>query len=139
MSRPFSWSMEKGLLKVRRQLTVELGSREAAALLAPGEAADRAWHLLEDQDDMGWVTAGKLLARKRPRLVPVYDRVVRCAFGTRGLSFWLWLNDRFSDYGGALPTGAVGQHPAQCRSAGRGVTGARARRDRLDAAPQQPP
>jgi hypothetical protein len=27
------------------------------------------------------VTAGKLLARKRPALIPVYDDVVRCAFG----------------------------------------------------------
>jgi len=33
------------------------------------------------QDGAGWVTAGKLLARKRPALIPVYDNVVRCAFG----------------------------------------------------------
>jgi len=25
--------------------------------------------------------AGKLLARKRPSLIPVYDEIVRCAFG----------------------------------------------------------
>jgi hypothetical protein len=36
--------------------------------------------LLESQDGAGWVTAGKLLARKRPSLIPVYDNVVRCAF-----------------------------------------------------------
>lgn len=83
---------------------VELGTAEAAALLAPGGAADRAWRMLKDQDDMGWVTAGKLLARKRPKVIPVYDRVVRCALSTHGLpSFWLWLNDRFGEAGGALP------------------------------------
>lgn len=83
---------------------VPLGSPRAGSLLAVGEAADLAWHLLEDQAAMGWVTAGKLLARKRPKLIPVYDRVVRCALGTAGLpSFWLWLNDRFSDSDGALP------------------------------------
>lgn len=85
--------------------SVELGTPEAAALLAKGSAADRAWRMLEDQDDMGWVTSGKLLACKRPKLIPVYDRVVRCALGSAGLpSFWLWLNERFSDDRGALST-----------------------------------
>ena len=28
---------------------------------------------------IGFVTAGKLMARKRPRLIPVYDDVVKCA------------------------------------------------------------
>ncbi|MFF4147786.1 DUF6308 family protein [Streptomyces sp. NPDC001698] len=36
--------------------------------------------------------AGKLLARKRPRLLPVYDRVVRCALGHPRPSFWLALH-----------------------------------------------
>lgn len=35
--------------------------------------------------------AGKLLARKRPRLLPVYDKVVRCALGRPRPSFWLAL------------------------------------------------
>ncbi|MEV7111304.1 DUF6308 family protein [Streptomyces anulatus] len=59
--------------------------------LAAGSLADQAWHLLRDQPDVGWVIAGKLLARKRPRLLPVYDRVVRCAVG-RPPSFWLALH-----------------------------------------------
>jgi hypothetical protein len=61
-----------------------------ALVVADGSPADQAWHLLRDQPDVGWVIAGKLLARKRPRLVPVYDRVVRCAVG-RPPSFWLAL------------------------------------------------
>lgn len=60
--------------------------------LAPGSPAARAWQLLEEQHDVGWVIAGKLLARKRPRLLPVYDTVVRCALGRPRLSFWLALH-----------------------------------------------
>ncbi|MEV0695868.1 DUF6308 family protein [Streptomyces sp. NPDC050388] len=60
--------------------------------LALGSPAARAWQLLEDQPDVGWVIAGKLLARKRPRLLPVYDKVVRCALGRPRPSFWLALH-----------------------------------------------
>jgi Family of unknown function (DUF6308) len=75
---------------------VDLGSAAAANLLADGGPADLAWRLLKAPDGMGWVTAGKLLARKRPRLIPVYDGVVRCALG-RPPNAWLWLNDSFSE------------------------------------------
>jgi len=70
-----------------------------AADLAPGSPADRAWHLLDDQTGVGWVTAGKILARKRPRLLPVYDQVVRCILA-RPQSFWLTLHAalRADDY-----------------------------------------
>ncbi|MFF4504117.1 DUF6308 family protein [Streptomyces sp. NPDC001401] len=65
---------------------------EAEAVdLADGSPAHTAWHLLRDQPGIGWVTAGKLLARKRPRLVPVYDQVVRCVLG-HPKSFWLDLH-----------------------------------------------
>ncbi|MEV5546426.1 DUF6308 family protein [Streptomyces sp. NPDC052309] len=60
--------------------------------LAPGSPADRAWHLLCAQHGVDWVIAGKLLARKRPRLLPVYDKVVRCALGRPRPSFWLALH-----------------------------------------------
>ncbi|MFD7164821.1 DUF6308 family protein [Streptomyces violascens] len=63
-----------------------------ASDLAPGSPAGRAWHLLEGQSDVGWVIAGKLLARKRPRLLPVYDNVVRCALGRPRPSFWVALH-----------------------------------------------
>lgn len=69
--------------------------------LAPGSPADRAWHLLLRQDGVGWVTAGKLLARKRPRLLPVYDDVVRCAVG-RPPSFWPALRSALRADGFAL-------------------------------------
>jgi hypothetical protein len=41
---------------------------------------------------VGWVIAGKILARKRPRLVPVWDNVVKCANG-RPSNAWLWLGE----------------------------------------------
>ncbi len=56
--------------------------------LDPASRAHKAWDLLCKQRGIGWVTAGKLLARKRPRLLPVYDQVVRCALG-RPESPWL--------------------------------------------------
>ncbi|MEU7428240.1 DUF6308 family protein [Streptomyces sp. NPDC040750] len=63
----------------------------APADLATGSPADDAWRLLTNQPGIGWVTAGKILARKRPRLLPVYDQVVRCILG-RPKSFWLELH-----------------------------------------------
>ncbi|MFJ3720815.1 DUF6308 family protein [Streptomyces sp. NPDC090057] len=70
------------------------GSRDDAdaVVVADGPLADRSWRLLEGQSDVGWVIAGKLLARKRPQLLPVYDKVVRCAVGRPRPSFWLALH-----------------------------------------------
>lgn len=70
---------------------VKLGTANASSLVEDGREADQAWHLLEAQRDVGWVTAGKLLARKRPHLIPVWDRVVRCALG-RPDQAWTWLD-----------------------------------------------
>jgi hypothetical protein len=69
----------------------DLGTQGARSLVADGQDADRAWRLLKRQDNVGCVTAGKLLARKRPRLIPVWDNVVRCAFG-RPKRAWRWLD-----------------------------------------------
>jgi hypothetical protein len=37
---------------------------------------------------VGWVTANKLLARKRPELFPVYDQVVKAALQPHSRNFW---------------------------------------------------
>ncbi|MET7694997.1 DUF6308 family protein [Streptomyces sp. NPDC005483] len=74
----------------------------AVSDLAPGSPAARAWELLEGQSDVGWVIAGKLLARKRPRLLPVYDKVVRCALGRPRPSFWLALHAALRENDAAL-------------------------------------
>lgn len=67
-----------------------------AAVVADGSPADQAWSLLCDQYGVDWVIAGKLLARKRPRLLPVYDKVARCALGRPRPSFWLALHAALS-------------------------------------------
>ncbi|MFD7785550.1 DUF6308 family protein [Streptomyces nojiriensis] len=64
----------------------------AATVLSGGSPAEQAWQLLHDQHGVGPVIAGKLLARKRPQLLPVYDKVVRCALGRPRPSFWLTLH-----------------------------------------------
>ncbi len=49
---------------------VELGTDHADELVADGQAADQAWHLLDEQPGIDYVIAGKLMARKRPHLTP---------------------------------------------------------------------
>jgi hypothetical protein len=46
------------------------------SLVAHIGAADQAWSLLKELPGVGWVTAGKLLAAKRPRLLPLLDNDV---------------------------------------------------------------
>lgn len=75
---------------------VALGDSEAREHLIQGAAADKAWHLLKQEPGAGYVTAGKLLARKRPHLIPVYDSVVRCALG-EPQQVWLSLHAILAD------------------------------------------
>jgi hypothetical protein len=75
---------------------VALGEAGADELVASRSPADEAWGLLEASDNVGWVIAGKILARKRPRLIPVWDNVVKCAVG-RPRDGWLWLDGRLQN------------------------------------------
>jgi len=82
--------------KVRKLLqkipaSVALGEADADKHVKNGSSAHQVWRLLDDETDVGWVTAGKVLARKRPQLIPVWDNVVKCAFG-RPRGAWLWLD-----------------------------------------------
>jgi hypothetical protein len=52
--------------------------------------------LLEEPHGMDWFIAQTLLARKRPRLIPVYDRVGRCVSGLPDDS-WGWHLEVFAD------------------------------------------
>jgi hypothetical protein len=82
----------------------ELGIRSAGELVADGGHADQAWQLLNNRIEktgIGWVIAGKLLARKRPKLIPVYDSIVRCQFGAPK-RVWLKLHDQLAENGGEL-------------------------------------
>lgn len=53
-------------------------------MLAPGSPADRLWRHLRRLYQVGQTTTSKLMARKRPRLIPVYDSVIARAFGLHG-------------------------------------------------------
>lgn len=87
---------ELGRLLSQVPTDVDLGSPEAHTHLGEGSAADRAWASLKALPGIGWVTGGKLLARKRPRLLPVYDNVVRCVLGEpKGI--WLALDGVLAD------------------------------------------
>lgn len=75
---------------------LDLGAPGAAEALKEGSSAWRAYELIRRRGEkgiagIGWVTASKLLARKRPRLVPVYDRVVWGAIG-KPTSVWNYFN-----------------------------------------------
>ena len=64
-------------------------------------AADKAWDfLVDDLPYVGPVTAGKLLARKRPRLVPIYDQVIgRWLPYLCNVGFWETLRATLADSG----------------------------------------
>jgi hypothetical protein len=83
---------------------VDLGTLSAGELVADGGHAGQAWRLLNnrsEQTGIGWVIAGKLLARKRPMLIPVYDSIVSCQFGAPK-QVWLKLHDQLFENGGQL-------------------------------------
>jgi hypothetical protein len=69
-------------------LHVTLTDDAAVALIGEGGPAWQLWELLRAikppaQGRLGPVAAGKLLARKRPHLIPIYDSHVKAALGRR--------------------------------------------------------
>lgn len=69
---------------------VQLRDDEAGHLMAPTGPAWELWNLLrdikprpQDRKHLGPVAVGKLLARKRPHLIPVYDSYVKRALSRR--------------------------------------------------------
>ena len=65
-------------------------------------SAAEAWRLLRGLEGMGQVITSKLLARKRPRLIPIRDTVVWCALGWSGNAFWSPLRSELRAEGHAL-------------------------------------
>lgn len=68
----------------------ELGidDRGYGQLLERGNAADRLWWKLLDQPGMGPTTVSKLMAAKRPHLIPIYDEVVSSYLRTDPWKHW---------------------------------------------------
>lgn len=70
--------------------------------IAPGSAADDLWRAVRESG-VGPVTTSKLLARKRPKLLPVIDSVVKEVLGHPAkASFWLTLRAQLNADGGRL-------------------------------------
>jgi hypothetical protein len=68
------------------------------SMVEVGSPADLLWHDLNKIPGIGWVTAGKLLARKRPQLIPVFDRVIRaCLMPTDSDTWWVSLREALRD------------------------------------------
>lgn len=86
-----------GLLDAVPHDSIERVPRET---LAVGGPADRVWRLLRGIDDIGPTIAGKVLSRKRPHLVPVFDTVVHRLLGSP-VGYWFWWHDWFSRPGRA--------------------------------------
>lgn len=90
---------------------VDLGTGDAAGAVKEGSPADRAWRLLVDHDGVSRMVADKLLARKRPRLIPVWDQVVRCALGRPQVGgVWESLDRVIRTPGGAVTERLVRLH-----------------------------
>jgi hypothetical protein len=63
------------------------------SLIRKESAAWKLWEELVEIHQVGWVTASKLLARKRPHLLPVYDNVVKDALRPGPEGFWKSLHE----------------------------------------------
>jgi Family of unknown function (DUF6308) len=80
------------------QIPVDVALADAGAeeLIADGGPASRLWTLLHDikppleRSRLGPVAAGKLLARKRPQLIPVYDSYVKKALDRPRVDETFW-------------------------------------------------
>lgn len=76
---------ERNMWEVRR-LDVNVGS-----------AADALHQALVSLDDIGWVVAGKLLAAKRPKMLPILDNEVNLFLKPPKEMFWVSMYDELAD------------------------------------------
>ena len=90
------------LSELLAEIPYDLDLHEAdATVIGPGSPAWQVWDSLNEIHGIGWVTANKLLARKRPRLLPVYDEVVREVVGDPE-NFWESLREALQADGKSL-------------------------------------
>lgn len=73
---------------------------DATEILHRGQAAWNLWTIIDSYDDVGPTITSKIMARKRPALIPVQDSVIRKALGYRqGMGdFWAHLRALLSGY-----------------------------------------
>ena len=71
------------------QIPVDVDLWEAPEeAIGPDSPAGRLWGHLAELPGMSRAAAGNLLARKRPRLIPVYNRVIRNSLGRKDDEDW---------------------------------------------------
>jgi hypothetical protein len=64
------------------------------SVIEPGSAAHDLHAGLDDLRKVGWVTAGKLMAAKRPRLIPILDKEVMGLLKPPKGKFWITMHDQ---------------------------------------------
>lgn len=84
-----------------------LAAEDFSATLEQGSAALQLWRLLRQSDaerwDVGPTKASKIMARKRPRLIPIYDSVIGSVMGMKNSDQqWILWHELLTD-GSGLP------------------------------------
>ena len=87
----------------------DLGHAEFKSVLGEESPAWQLWNLLRGKEDGGWgigpTKASKLMARKRPRLIPIWDSVVKEQTGLRNSSTqWSEWHELLTRDGGSVET-----------------------------------
>jgi hypothetical protein len=75
-------------LLVKVPTDVSIFDRSAATHIGDGSPAEKLWSELQKGDGIGWVTANKLIAHKRPLLILPYDNVWKSAMNPPKGKVW---------------------------------------------------
>lgn len=90
-----AWKCDCFLAKIPVDLAFE--DPKAVELFSDNGIVEQAYHELNLINGVGETTATKILARKRPRLVPIIDSAVRRSLGRKRGHIWrplqLWIQD----------------------------------------------
>jgi len=110
LSEPFQRQASELLCQISPTLSI-IDADATYQLSNPDSAASRLWRLFrpatssdgDNVDQFGQVRTSKLLARKRPALLPVYDSVVGGVLGLRGsVGHWELMHELMTDDANAL-------------------------------------
>lgn len=83
--------------------TLSLVDPDAARMVDAGSKASELWRLVRTVPGFGPTRASKLLARKRPLLLPIYDSIIRTQLGLKdSRGHWALMRDLVTRDGGAL-------------------------------------
>jgi len=98
-----AWLLGDGAPLVRsllEEIPVDERIGDSDSLLLENGPAWKLWNHLRDFSDVGRTKTSKLMARKRPRLIPIYDSVVGKALGIENSKkTWALWNEFMRDFG----------------------------------------